>query len=379
MKKEEKSFEKATKVELKKLHEQSYKIKIFNWLRLFALIYLFIFSIELIKKASFFLSKNIDVILSNSVNPIKAISAGWFATSIIQSSDAVGTITAAFAGNNLISLPVAIYILIGSSLGTTITAIIISLVIASKKKRDFRHGFEIAFSYSIYSFILVVLVLILEYFLGAFSKSSLFLATAFHGKISLLKIPSLINVITDPIIDLFFTNVNKILLIAIGFVILILVLRYIGKSIIAVLGGEEKTRKRIDSYFNSKYKAYFLGVGLTAILFSSSITIGLLVPLAVARVINLKKALPFILGADLGTTSSLFVASLFLGNVQAMACFFAFALFAILGAIIFLPNINLLFKLTKYLSKKTIHISRKKALIILLIFILLPLAIVLLF
>jgi len=367
----------VTKKEALELKEQSYKIKIFNWSKLILFIYLFIFSIELIKKVSFYFSKNIDTILISSINPIKAIATGWFATSIIQSSDAVGTIAAALAGNNLIGLSVAIYILIGSSLGTTITAIVISLIISSKKKRDFRHGFEIAFAYSIYSFILVLVVLFLEYFFHAFSKASLFLATAFHGKVSILKIPNIINIITDPIIDLFFTGTNKLILILIGFIILILALRYIGKSIVDVMGGEEKTRKRIDSYFGSKYKAYFIGVGLTAILFSSSITIGLLVPLAVARVINLKKAIPFILGADLGTASSLFLASLFLGNINAMACFFAFALFAILGAILFLPNTTILYKMTKYLSKKLMKISRKKALIILLLFILIPLAIIL--
>jgi len=370
---------KVTKKELQQLQKQTYKIKVFNWLRLISLIYLFIFSIELIKKISLIISPGFKFFLMNSLNPIKAISVGWFTTALIQSSDAVGTITATFAGNNLISLSIAIYILIGASLGTTITAIIISLVISYKKKKDFRHGFEIALSYSVYSFLLVILVLILEYSLKIFSKSSLFLATILHGKVSLLKIPNLINIITDPFINYLFMNINKIILLLIGFIILVLVLRYIGKAIIGVLGGEEKTRKKINSYFSSKYKSYFLGVILTAILFSSSITIGLLVPLAAIRLINLKKAIPFILGADLGTASSLFIASLILGNVTAMACFFAFALFAILGAVIFLPNINLLYKLTKYLSKRVIKISRKKALIILLIFLFLPLGIILLF
>ena len=376
--KKRKSFEETTKVELKELHEQSYKIKIFNWTKLVFFVYLFIFSIELIKKASIAISPDIKIFLLNSLSPIKAVSAGWFATSIVQSSGAVGTIVATFTGSNLIDLSIAIYILIGASLGTTITAMVISLITASKKKRDFRHGFEIALAYSIYSFILVILVLILEHFLKLFSKSSLFLSTIFHGGSSFLKIPNVIIVITEPIIDLFFNSFPKAISIILGFIILIIVLRYLGKSAIDVFGGEEKARKKINSYFNSKYKAYFAGFLLTAILFSSSITIGLLVPLAVARVINLKKAIPFILGADLGTTSSLFVASIFLGNIKAMACFFAFALFAILGAIIFLPNTKILFKLTKYLSKKIMHISRKKALIILLLFLLIPLGIILL-
>ena len=81
---------------------------------------------------------------------------------------------------------------------------------------------------------------------------------------------------------------------------------------------------------------------LTAIVFSSSITIGLLVPLAVARVINLKKAIPFILGANLGTFTDIFLASIFIGQPAAFASAIAYFLFAVMGGLIFLPNTQFL-------------------------------------
>ena len=109
--------------------------------KLIALIYLFIFSIELIKKTSIALAPNIKDFLITTLNPIKSIAVGWFTTSIAQSSGAVGSITATFAGNELISLPTAVYILIGASLGTTITALIISLITASRKKKRFQTWF----------------------------------------------------------------------------------------------------------------------------------------------------------------------------------------------------------------------------------------------
>jgi len=92
----------------------------------------------------------------------------------------------------------------------------------------------------------------------------------------------------------------------IAFAILIFSLKYLGKSIIEVLGGERKARKFVNKHFKSKYKTYFIGAILTGAVFSSNITIGLLVPLTVSRLINLKKAIPFILGARFGTFTDVF-------------------------------------------------------------------------
>ncbi|MBU2104258.1 MAG: hypothetical protein KKF67_00570, partial [Nanoarchaeota archaeon] len=89
-----------------------------NWMKLFFFLYLFVLSIELIKKSSLALAPNIQNFLLEGLTPLKAICAGWFTTSIVQSSGATGTITAAFAGNTLITLSTAIYIIIGAFLGT---------------------------------------------------------------------------------------------------------------------------------------------------------------------------------------------------------------------------------------------------------------------
>jgi sodium-dependent phosphate cotransporter len=143
-----------------------------SWARLILYLYLFIFSIELIKKSSTTLAPSIQNFISGGLTPLKAICAGWFTTSIAQSSGATGAITAAFAGNNLITLSTAVYILIGASLGSTVTALIISFIITTKKRRDFRHGFEIGLCYSIYSAMLVIIVFILEYSMKLFSRTS---------------------------------------------------------------------------------------------------------------------------------------------------------------------------------------------------------------
>ena len=353
--------------------------RISAWVKLIGLLYLFILSIEFIKKSSLFLAPNIKDFLLQTMHPIKAVSFGWFSTAIVQSSGAVSTITATFAGNNLLNFSTAVYIVIGAALGTTITAIIISLVTVSAKRKDFRHGFEIGLCYAIYSALLVIISFLLEYFFNFFSGISLFLASKMSGKISLLKVPDLVGAITSPIVNPIFSRNHKLFILILGFAILIFALRFIGKAVIGIFGGEENARKFIDRHFESKYKTYLIGALLTAVLFSSSITIGLLVPLAVTRLIGLKRSIPFILGADLGTFTDVFIAALIIDKIPALAIALVYIMIAVFGALIFLPNTKFLFKITKYTSKKLIGISRKKALYVLIALILIPLLIILIF
>jgi Na+/phosphate symporter len=93
----------------------------------------------------------------------------------------------------------------------------------------------------------------------------------------------------------------------------------------------------------------------------------------------LRRSIPFILGADLGTFSDTLLVALIVGKTSAIAAAFAYALFAIAGALIFLPNTDWLYKMTKYVSKRLIHISRKKAFYLLVLFLLLPLGVILVF
>lgn len=352
---------------------------VIRWFRLLAFLYLFVLSIGMIKRASGFFAPSIRDYLYGTIGPIKAIALGWFTTAIAQSSGAVSSVVVTFTGNNILDIPTSIYILVGASLGTTITALIISLITVSSKRRYFRHGFEIGLCYTIYSAFLIVIVFVLEYFLGFFSTVSLFLAGLLQDKIKYLQIPDLIGLITDPITSVLFDKFNVLLLFLFSFLVLIFTLRFISKSIVSVLGGEDKARIFINNHFDSKVKAYFIGMILTALVFSSSITIGLLVPLAVAQLIGLRRSIPFILGADLGTMTDTILVALIVGKTSSLAVALAYGLFAIIGALIFLPNSDKLYKMTKFVSKRLIKISRKKAFYLLILFILIPLGIVVFF
>ena len=354
--------------------ERSWK----SFVKLVFFLYLFVLAIQLIKKASGMIAPDAKNFIFANLGPLKAIAAGWFSTTLAQSSGAVSSVAISFVGNNIIDLPTAVYILVGASMGTTITALIISLITVTSKRKDFRHGFEIALCYSIYSFFLVFIVFFLEYFFALFSRSSLYLARSFEGNFSYLKVPDVVDIITGPLVKPI-SGSNILITFVVAFLVLIFALKYISRAVVEVLGGEVKAKNFINRYFDSPWKAYFMGVILTAIVFSSSITISLLVPLAVSGLIGLRRSIPFILGADLGTFTDTFLVSLIVGETNAIAAAFSYAMFAIIGALVFLPNTNFLFRATKFTSKRLIKISRKKALYVLLLFVLIPLGIIVFF
>lgn len=341
-------------------------------------IYLFILGIELLKKTSLILAPNLTNILQNiiSTSPLKAFASGWFLTLIFQSSGAVDTLSLTLMANSIISLITTIFIIMGTAIGTTITALIISLLTKAKKRKDFRHGFEIATSATIYNVFIITIFFLLEIVFKEISFLTNTISQFIHTP-KIAFVPDLIHTITNPLINPATKFLHPIVSLILAFIILIISLRFISKSIIRAMGGEKKTKHLIGKYFKTKTRAFFIGLIITAVVFSSSITIGLLVPLAMSRLINLRKAIPFIIGAEIGTMTDLILASLIIGKTIAFSLVLAYLIMFGMGALIFTINTDPIFNTTKYISKHLLKISKKKALIYLAIFIAIPIFIIL--
>lgn len=348
-------------------------------LKLILLVYGFVLSIELIKNISIMILPHISNTLTSVINssPIKALSFGWIITTILQSGGLVSAIIATFVGNNIINYMTGLYILMGTVIGATITSLLVCFIIKPKRKKDFRHGFEIALSYVIFSLTTVILVFVLEYFFGVFSWMIGKLNSVLSDGIFIDKFPNLIEIITKPItsLELFVSYPG------IGFIVAILLLffslEFISKAVIEVFGGEHKTRKMVHKFFGNKWSAFLIGVGLTAICFNSNVTIGLLVPLAASRLIKLYHAIPYIIGAKIGTVTDTILSALIVGKSTALSLALVYASFGIVGALIWLPQTGNLFKITKYLSKQIIKVSKIRVIIFLGLFILIPLILIL--
>ncbi|GMI13438.1 hypothetical protein TrLO_g4185 [Triparma laevis f. longispina] len=85
------------------------------------------------------------------------------------------------------------------------------------------------------------------------------------------------------------------------------------------------------------YVAMLLGCGVTILVQSSSITTSVLTPLAGLDIISLEVMLPITLGANIGTTVTGLLASLVSGKVEALQVALAHLFFNISGILIFYP------------------------------------------
>jgi sodium-dependent phosphate cotransporter len=100
--------------------------------------------------------------------------------------------------------------------------------------------------------------------------------------------------------------------------------------------------KKAEEWFNkvlfkTEIRAFVVGILLTTLAQSSSITTSLVVPLAGAGILRLEQIFPYTMGANLGTTVTAILASLITANANAVIVAFAHLLFNVSGTIIWWP------------------------------------------
>src|SRR3989344_7378684 len=260
--------------------------KALAFLGLIIFLYLFIFSLVLIKHSFSELAKEALRFTRDNTNPINSFGFGWLLTLVMQSSGAATSALVALNASGIIGASLLIFMVLGTRIGTTITALLVALFIHAKK-RDFRHGFEIGLANLIYAFPVAIIMFVLEYFFRFFSYAGNFFIS--------LGIPFRINfvdTITIPVINLI-SFLPKSLLVIAGAFLLAISLKSLPRFIFSLWGGDY-LKKKINKYMKNRWRAFLVGFLVTALLLSTSITITLLIPIIVIRIINLKKAILYI-------------------------------------------------------------------------------------
>ncbi len=339
------------------------KRKILNLLGFILALYMFIFSLTLIKVSSASLGGGIFSLTKDGISEINAFGLGWLATLITHSSGAAAATLIAFSLVGIIGPIVLLYMIMGTRIGTSITALFTAFLIHAKR-RDFRHGFEIGLANLVYAIPIAILMFLLEFFIGFFSKVGnyfiVFDSPFKHNIIELTVLP-LINLLSF---------IPDHLQIVLGVILLVGSLKYIPKFMINIWG-KRYLKRKINSFLDKKYRSFLLGLGITVLLMSTSITITFLIPLVVTRLTKLKNVIPYMIGANLGGVSEMVLGGLVLGG-GALPAVFTYVSFSLIG-LLWLFNTDLMFKATKFLSKRTLHISRKRALMFIVVFVLVAL------
>ncbi|QPC46891.1 Na/Pi cotransporter family protein [Mangrovibacillus cuniculi] len=215
---------------------------------LFGLFYL----IEVLQKqAGYRLRHILDRVTDH---PLKGILAGMLLTIAIQSSSGTTVITVGLVSAGLLSFRQAIAVVLGANIGTTMTAFLIGIDLGE-------------YSLGLIAIGTIALILNKKNVIGTWGKVAFSIGALFYG------------------------------------------LELMGNSLepVATFG---RFTFFLENGMNQTFFGVVIGAVFTAILQSSSATIGILQEAYAARIVNIENALPILLGDNVGTTITAVLASI---------------------------------------------------------------------
>jgi len=312
-------------------------IILFNLLFLLFFLYLFLFSLELMGASLKMFGKGLaESLIATTTNPLVGLFIGVLATSIIQSSSTTTSIVVGLVAGGALNVANAIPIVMGANIGTSVTNLLVSLA-QIKRATEFRRALSAAIVHDFFNVLAVLVLFPLQYFTNFLGLAAGFLGEKFQT-IGGLKFLSPVKTLTKPLVEVLkgFLGNYPWLLLVLSLILLILALTGMVKSLKILV--VKKAEAWFDRYlFKTAFRAMLVGLLLTALVQSSSITTSLAVPMAGAGLLTLTQIFPYTLGANIGTTVTAILAALVTGNLSAIIVAFSHLLFNISGMIIWWP------------------------------------------
>ena len=302
-------------------------------------LFLFLFAIDLMVISLSHISKDVvRSMISLVSNPFIALFIGLLITSIVQSSSTTTSVIVAMVASGSLEIHHAIPMVMGANIGTTITSDLVSLSFIAKKNQ-LRRAISTSTSHDFFNILTTIILLPLQYFYDFIGKLSKSITDLLDFEIA----GSMVNggvfnasKLNIPVSDLIFNLINNpTISFILSLVLLFVSIRLLSKIIYSFLLGNNRSKFE-DFIFKNTYKSFAWGAILTASVQSSSVTTSLLVPVVAIGRIKIKSAFPFILGANIGTTITAFLAAFF-NNEAAITIAIAHLSFNIIGVLIFLP------------------------------------------
>jgi len=312
-----------------------------------ALLYVFLIGIKLVGGGCKSLAEGDDSIarslLLHATNPFVALFVGILVTSIIQSSAVTTSIVVALVSDGVLPLPVAIPIVMGANIGTTVTNMLVSMGYVMRKE-EFKRAIGGAVVHDLFNVMVVVILLPLELATGYLEKTTLWLTGPLRdaggigggtfdplGPVldpALGLIRSIIGIPKGPGWVAGLTTLAGLFCIFCALISLVKLLRSM------MLGAAESFISNVMG--KSGYIGIVIGFIITASVHSSSIVTSLLVPMAASGIMSVGQIFPITIGANIGTTTTALIAAL-AGGPAGLAIALVHFLFNISGLLIFYP------------------------------------------
>jgi len=307
---------------------------------LIAVLMLFFVSLEMMSSAFKLMGKGFaENLLSATDSPIVALLTGILATSLVQSSSTVTSLTVALVASGTLPVAQAVPIIMGANVGTTVTNTIVSMGHITRKE-EFKRAMAGATVHDFFNLFAVAILFPLEVAFKVISRSAEFLTSGLTG-VGGAELLSPLKAVVKPITEFMIMILQEIgwLVLVVGLLMLFLALRYLVVLLKSMMMG--RTEKILHKYiFGAPLAAMVCGVVLTVLVQSSSVTTSIIVPMVGAGILTVRQIFPYTLGANIGTTITALLAALALAGDNAetgifgITIAFAHLLFNIFGIVL---------------------------------------------
>jgi solute carrier family 34 (sodium-dependent phosphate cotransporter) len=249
-------------------------------------------------------------------NPFIALLGAVLVTVLVQSSSFTTALIITLVAAGEMPLGTAVFAIMGANIGTSVTGVLVSLA-NIRIRRDFQRSFTAALLHDFFNLLTVLVLFPLELISGLLHPDGRGLLTRFAywlsqtiGLDEVANPNSPVKVITRPMVnamnwlgDLVTTTpaTHGLVVGFGGLVLLFIALIFMVRNLRGAL------LRRMDGLFRSYFfvndlRSYIIGAVATIMVQSSTITTSLMVPLAGAGVVPLRRVFTFMMGANLGTT-----------------------------------------------------------------------------
>jgi sodium-dependent phosphate cotransporter len=345
-------------------------------LALLALLYIFFVSISLMGASFKFFGKDFARhLLETTANPFVGLFIGILATSLVQSSSTTTSMTVGLVAGGALDVTHAIPIIIGANIGTSVTNTLVSLGHIGRAS-EFKRAFAAATVHDFFNVLAVIVIFPLQLGTNFLGRAAGFLGEHFAdaGGFKLFNpLKAIVKPSVHAISDL--TGESGWLMLILSVLLLFFALRYIVKNLRSLVIG------KVEAFFSSRLfkdagRSFTLGLVLTVMVQSSSITTSLAVPLAGAGILTLVQIFPMTLGANVGTTITAMLASMVTGEVAAVTVAFAHLLFNIAGILILWPVRRIPLSLARLLAAAALKSRLIPVFYIVVLFFIVPMIII---
>jgi sodium-dependent phosphate cotransporter len=310
---------------------------------LLLLLYAFLLCIALLSSSLKLLGSDFsEALLQTTSSPVVGLMVGMLSTAVIQSSSTTTSIVVSLVAGGGLSIRGAVPIIMGANMGTTVTNTLVALT-AVNRREEFRRSFAGATIHDFFNLLAVLVLMPLEQTFHFLEKGAFYLADRIAGPGG-AEFESPIKLVTQPVVHAFLDVVDKTGWSepVIGIVALVVALGglFLALSRLPTLMKELFLSRTEGTFFRSLSRGgmagILVGLMMTVLVQSSSITTSLLVPMVGAGIVPLEGALAVTLGANVGTTVTALLASA-AGNHDGVVIALVHLLFNLSGILLIYP------------------------------------------